>query len=119
MSYNTGYPSMMCKTLLNPNHSSLKPSRFFVDYDYDGERLSEEQVFEPTLNETLNIQDKEFYIQYTEEDGGYVVECLNNGVVSQGDTLKEARDNIIEAITLYLEECPEEEKHFQSFYLCL
>lgn len=44
-----------------------------------------------------------FTCRYTRENGGYVIRCLELNISSQGDTLEEARDNILEAIQLYLE----------------
>lgn len=38
----------------------------------------------------------------------YVAECLELGVVSQGETPKEAKDNLKEAVELYLEDEPVE-----------
>jgi len=35
------------------------------------------------------------------ETGGFVVECVDLNIVTQGDTLKEARKNIREAIELH------------------
>ncbi len=35
------------------------------------------------------------------EKGGYVVECIDLSIVSQGNTLQEARKNIREAISLH------------------
>ena len=40
-------------------------------------------------------------------DSVYVAHCTSLGIVSQGNTIEEARKNIKEAIDLYLEECPE------------
>ncbi len=37
------------------------------------------------------------------ENGGYVVTCLDLDISSQGKTFEEARDNIKEAIELYLD----------------
>lgn len=37
------------------------------------------------------------------EDDGYVALCPEWDVASQGDTVAEARDNLIEALTLYCE----------------
>ena len=39
------------------------------------------------------------------EEGGYVSFCPELGVYSQGETLKEARANIIEASELFVESC--------------
>ena len=40
----------------------------------------------------------------TEEDGLYVARCLEIEVASQGETLDEARSNLIEALELYFED---------------
>ncbi len=37
------------------------------------------------------------------EDGGFVALCPELDVASQGDTRKEARANLVEAVTLFLE----------------
>jgi len=37
------------------------------------------------------------------EDEGYSVLCLELDVASQGETVEEAKKNIIEAVTLYIE----------------
>lgn len=36
-----------------------------------------------------------------EGDGGYVAECLTEGIYSQGDTWDELRDNVREAVAAY------------------
>jgi predicted RNase H-like HicB family nuclease len=36
-----------------------------------------------------------------EADGGYVAECLTEGIYSQGDTWDELRDNVREAVAAY------------------
>jgi predicted RNase H-like HicB family nuclease len=40
----------------------------------------------------------------TEEDGLYVARCLEIEVASQGNTLDEARSNLVEALELYRRE---------------
>jgi len=37
------------------------------------------------------------------EDRGYSSLCLELDIASQGDTIKEAKDNLMEAVTLYIE----------------
>lgn len=44
-------------------------------------------------------------VQTTQEEGMYVSYCEALDVHSQGETKQEATDNLIEAITLFLEEC--------------
>lgn len=46
------------------------------------------------------------YIIKREEDG-FTIECVDLSIVTQGDTLKEARKNIIEAITLHFQSAEE------------
>ena len=42
-------------------------------------------------------------------EGGYVAECLEISVVTQGDTLDEVVENLLEAVSLHLEgENPED-----------
>ena len=36
-----------------------------------------------------------------EADGGFVAECLTEGIYSQGDSWDELRDNVREAVTAY------------------
>ena len=43
------------------------------------------------------------------EDDGYVALCPEVDVVSQGDTVAEARDNLAEALTLFFETASAEE----------
>jgi predicted RNase H-like HicB family nuclease len=43
------------------------------------------------------------------EADGYVSLCPEVDVASQGDTIEEARANLIEALTLFFEEASEEE----------
>ncbi len=38
-----------------------------------------------------------------EVEGGYSISCLDLGVTSQGETIDEAKKNIVEAVELYLE----------------
>ncbi len=44
-----------------------------------------------------------FTCLFKKEKGGYVVRCVELDITSQGDTLKQAKENIREAINLYLE----------------
>jgi len=43
------------------------------------------------------------YLEPAEEEGGYIVKCLELPVASQGDTKEEALANIKEAVEGYLE----------------
>jgi len=58
-----------------------------------------------TLLFQMPKQDYKFEVIFTpQEEGGYTAEVLNlPGCVSEGETLKEAEENIHEAIELYLE----------------
>lgn len=42
-----------------------------------------------------------------EVEGGYSVSCPELGVASQGETIEEAKKNIVEAVELYLESAKE------------
>jgi len=42
-----------------------------------------------------------------EAEGGYTVLCPEFDVVSQGETIEEAKENIVEAVELYLESAKE------------
>lgn len=57
---------------------------------------------------------KDFTIIFNKEDKFYVATCVELGVVSQGKTIEEARDNIKEAIELYLEETPKQDYYFDE-----
>ena len=46
--------------------------------------------------------------EYLNKKKIFVVHCLNLGIASQGKTVKEAIENIKDAIKLYLEENPKE-----------
>ena len=42
-----------------------------------------------------------------ESDGGYVAECLNEDIVTQGDTWDELRANVLEAVrAFYFDSAP-------------
>jgi len=45
-------------------------------------------------------------IVINKEKGGYVATSVDLGVVSQGKTIEEAKDNLKEAVELYLENNP-------------
>jgi predicted RNase H-like HicB family nuclease len=38
---------------------------------------------------------------FQEADGGYVADCLTEGIVTQADSWGELRDNVREAVTAY------------------
>ena len=57
---------------------------------------------------------KDFTIVFNKEDKFYVATCVELGVVSQGKTIEEARDNVKEAIELYLEEEPKNTHFYQE-----
>jgi len=42
----------------------------------------------------------------TPEDGGFVAQCLEVDVASQGDTVEQALANLREALELYFEDAP-------------
>ena len=42
-----------------------------------------------------------------EVEGGYSINCPEMGVASQGETITEAKENIVEAVELYLESAKE------------
>ncbi|MBL0128643.1 MAG: type II toxin-antitoxin system HicB family antitoxin [Flavobacteriales bacterium] len=47
------------------------------------------------------------------EGDGYVSLCPEFDVASQGDTIEEARANLIEALELFFETASPEEQHFR------
>jgi predicted RNase H-like HicB family nuclease len=64
----------------------------------------------------------DFLITY--ESGAYYIRCLDLGVMSCGDTVEECKENIREAILIYLEDLPEGQglykpapfRYWQMFY---
>jgi predicted RNase H-like HicB family nuclease len=50
------------------------------------------------------------------EEGGYVALCPEYDIASQGTTIEEARDNLVEALTLFFESADpaEVKRRFQS-----
>jgi predicted RNase H-like HicB family nuclease len=46
---------------------------------------------------------KKFTAIITKEEKWYVSRCVELGVVSQGETIEEAKDNLKEAVELYIE----------------
>lgn len=57
---------------------------------------------------------KEYTIIFNKEGKFYVATCVELGVVSQGKTIEEARDNIKEAIELYLEDEPKNDFEYDE-----
>ena len=51
------------------------------------------------------------------EDPWYITKDISTGVVSQGETLEEAKANLKEALELYLEDMPEETVDTVGYYL--
>lgn len=63
---------------------------------------------------TKVAQGKFSVILREEQEGGYSVQCVEfPGAISQGETKKEALQNIKEAIQGYLEAFPEEKERLQ------
>lgn len=64
----------------------------------------------------------DFLITY--ESDAYYIRCLDFGVMSCGETIEECKENIKEAILIYLEDLPEQQnlfkpahsKYWQMFY---
>ena len=52
---------------------------------------------------------RQFTVIVEREDDGYVSLCPELDIASQGDTIEEARDNLREAVELFLECAPPEE----------
>lgn len=48
-------------------------------------------------------------VSFIKDGDGYVSHCLDYDIVSQGRTRQEAADNIIEAVSLFLEAASQEE----------
>lgn len=57
---------------------------------------------------------QDFTIIFNKEDKYYVATCVELGVVSQGKTIEEARENVKEAIELYLEEEPKNTNFYKD-----
>ncbi len=55
------------------------------------------------------MKKRELEVVIYQEDDGYVAQCLNVNVASDGDTEAEALANIREALELYFEDEPEPE----------
>jgi len=53
---------------------------------------------------------KEFTAIVHQEDNTYVALCPEVDIASQGDTIEEAKSNLKEAIELFMEHAPDEEK---------
>ena len=51
-----------------------------------------------------------FTTTYTREGKWFVAHCVEIGVTSQGETLEAAENNLREAMELYLEDVPPEER---------
>ena len=47
--------------------------------------------------------------QINPEGNGYISKCPELNIASQGETVKQARDNLNEALELFFEEAPDEE----------
>jgi len=60
----------------------------------------------------------------TQESDAFYIRCLDFGVMSCGDTVEECKENIKDAILIYLEDVPEQQnlfkpaptKYWQMFY---
>lgn len=63
-------------------------------------------MFKKSSSEEERMVLKVPYIVKREKDG-FTIECIDLNIVTQGDTLKEARKNIIEAITLHFQSAEE------------
>lgn len=68
------------------------------EYFISGKTMFGKRAFDIAVNEEL-LKDKKFFVSH----------CLNLGIASQGKTYEEAIRNIEDAITLYLQECPEKQ----------
>ena len=44
----------------------------------------------------------------------FIAQCLDFEVTTQGKTIEEAMERVKEAVSLYLEECPEERIHLKE-----
>ncbi len=53
--------------------------------------------------------DRRFTATVSSEGDGYVAFCPKVDVASQGETVAEARDNLVEALTLFFESANEDE----------
>ena len=54
----------------------------------------------------MKIRELQFEVVVFREAGGYVAQCLNVDVASEGDTEQEALDNLREALELYFDDEP-------------
>ena len=53
----------------------------------------------------------DFLVTY--ESGSFYIRCLDFGIMSSGETIKECMENIRESISIYLEDLPEGENHYK------
>jgi len=53
---------------------------------------------------------KEFTAILHQEDETYIAHCPEIDIVSQGESIEEAKENLKEAIELFMEHAPDEEK---------
>lgn len=49
----------------------------------------------------------------THESDAYYIRCLDFGIMSNGATIEECKENIVEAILIYLEDLPEGQGFFK------
>ena len=49
----------------------------------------------------------------THESDDYYIRCLDFGIMSNGKTIEECKENIVEAILIYLEDLPEGHSFFK------
>ena len=49
----------------------------------------------------------------TQESGAFYIRCLDFGIMSCGETVEECKENIKEAIAIYLEDLPEGQSLFK------
>jgi len=61
---------------------------------------SQENVFQ------MGIEKLQFEVVVFRDAGGFVAQCLNVDVASEGDTEQEALDNLREALELYFDDEP-------------
>ena len=74
--------------------------------------------------EILNVGKFRLDFLVTYESGSFYIRCLDFGIMSCGETIKECMENILESISIYLEDLPEGEnlykpapsKYWQMFY---
>ena len=83
---------------MNSGASKTLNNKDFNSYNYKKRGMLSMAKKSSSILESMTLE-VPFIIK--REDGGFVAECIDLNIVTQGDTLKEVRKNIREAILLH------------------